>query len=271
MKITVLNENMVYKKNLFSEHGLSVLIETDNKKLLMDTGQSNLFIKNANTLGVNLNDLDGIIISHGHYDHGGGLKYLNELDNIPNIYITKKALLPKYSFNNYKQNYYFNGLDYDKSLENHFFYTSSKEEIFKGIHLISDIPYINDFESYPKGFYIKKNENLVMDLMNDEQVLVIETSKGLSVFMGCAHMGVINALSHIKRLFKGKKIYSLFAGMHLSKADKERVDKTISSLQKENIQYIMPCHCSGYKVIAKMSEIFNSEFIGIECGKVIEI
>lgn len=271
MRITVLNENMVYKKNLIAEHGLSVLIEFNNKKILLDTGQSDVFIKNAKTLGVDLNNLDAIIISHGHYDHGGGLDYLNEINNIPNIYISTKALIPKFSINKKKNKYYFNGIDVDDNIKNHFHYIDDKEEIFKGVYLISNIPYSNDFESKPRGFYIKQKDKMLPDLMYDEQILVVETSNGLSLFMGCSHMGIINAVSYVKDIFKDKKIYSLFAGMHLINADKNRINKTVEMLKEENINHIMPCHCTGYKVSAKISEELKDSFIEVQCGSVIEI
>lgn len=271
MRITVLNENMVYRKKLIAEHGLSLLVETGDKRILMDTGQSDVFIKNAEILGIDLNDLDAIIISHGHYDHGGGLDYLNEIDNIPSIYISEKALIPKFSINKKNNKYYFNGIEVNDNIKKHFHYIYNKEEIFKGIYLVNNIPYKNDFENKPSGFYLKQNNKMSMDLMYDEQILVIETSKGLSLFMGCSHMGVMNAISYIKDMFKGKKIYSLFAGMHLINADKSRIDKTINMLKKENIDYIMPCHCTGYKVSAKISEDFEDNYVEVQCGSVIEI
>ncbi|MGO5358210.1 MBL fold metallo-hydrolase [Anaerofustis sp. LCP19S3_F7] len=273
MKITVLNENMVYRKNIIAEHGLSVLIEHDNKKILMDVGQSDVFLKNAQALNIDLNDLDAVIISHGHYDHGGGIKYLKNLSNIPSIYITKNALIPKYSINKKTNKYYFNGInESDLNLFNDkLYFTDEKEEIFNNFYLISNIPYVNSFENKPSKFYLKKNDKMIMDTMRDEQVFVISTKNGLCVFMGCAHMGVVNAIEYIKKLFKGEKIYSLFAGMHLINADSLRVNKTIEYIKNNNIQYIMPCHCSGYRVVSKIADECEKNFIEVQCGKIIQL
>ena len=97
MKITILNENTVYRQGLFAEHGLSVLIEENDRRFLMDTGQSDVFLKNAETLGVDLTKLNGIILSHGHYDHCGGMEYLDGSRGMPPVYIQKSAFEKKYS------------------------------------------------------------------------------------------------------------------------------------------------------------------------------
>lgn len=273
MKITVLNENMVYRKNIIAEHGLSILIEHDNKKILMDVGQSDVFLKNAKALNINLNDLDGIVISHGHYDHGGGIKYLESLSNIPGIYITKNALIPKFSINKNTNKYYFNGInESDLNLfKDKLHFTDKIEEIFDNFYLISNIPYINDFENKPSKFFLKKNGNMILDEMSDEQVLVIRTKNGLCIFMGCAHMGVVNAIEYIKKVFNEEKIYALFAGMHLINADSQRINKTIEYLKNNNIQYIMPCHCSGYRVVSKIAAECENNFIEVQCGKTIQL
>ena len=109
MKVTILTENTVYKRGLLAEHGLSLLIDTGRRRYLFDTGQSRVFLHNAVKLGIDLKGLDGVILSHGHYDHGGGLEYWQELGDAP-IYIQEKAFEKKYNENPRTKILYYIGL-----------------------------------------------------------------------------------------------------------------------------------------------------------------
>ncbi|WP_290771321.1 MBL fold metallo-hydrolase [Anaerofustis sp.] len=273
MRITVLNENTVYKKRLLGEHGLSFIIEYKDKKLLMDTGQSDVFIKNAETLGVNLDDLDGIIISHGHYDHGGGLKYIGSLKNIPSVFVNKKALISKYSTNYKNGKFYFNGIDYDSvdCIKDNIVYTKDTDEIFKDMYLVSNIPCSDNSERVSSRFFLKDNNRFIPDFMKDEQVFVIDTKDGLALFAGCAHVGIMNIINYVKEIFSGKSIYLLFGGMHLINVDAGRIEQTTAFLKKENIRYIMPCHCTGYTAAVYMAKELKDNFVSVECGKILEI
>ena len=158
MKITILNENTVYRQGLFAEHGLSVLIEENDRRFLMDTGQSDVFLKNAETLGVDLTKLDGIILSHGHYDHCGGMEYLDGSGGMPPVYIQKSAFEKKYS--GMEEDKRFIGIpDSHADWMAHVRYTKDLEEIAPGFWLIGKIPYRTDFEKRPAGFWIRDKKD----------------------------------------------------------------------------------------------------------------
>ena len=251
MKITILNENTVYRQGLLAEHGLSVLIEERNRRFLMDTGQSDVFLKNAEALGVDLEDLDGILLSHGHYDHCGGMEYLDKSRGLPPVYIQKSAFEKKYS-----------GTQKDT------------EEIAPGFWLIGNIPYRTDFEERPAGFWIRDERcaDAVWraDEMEDEQILAVCTEKGLCLFMGCSHRGVINCVLRAKEVLPDMPVYSVFAGMHLGKAGTGRIKGTIESLRRMDIPLLFPVHCTGKRAAGMMASAFPDTCILAETGQVLE-
>ena len=181
MKISILTENTVYKRGFLGEHGLSVLIETEDRRYLFDTGQSNVFLHNAAKLQLSLKELDGVILSHGHYDHCGGMENLPQQDKEIPVYIHQKAFEKKYAENLKTGELRYIGLE---NTENWPEWARLHKlqggcnEIGAGIYLLSEIPYTTEFEPLPKGFWKDSEQSssleLIADTMEDEQLLVIE-------------------------------------------------------------------------------------------------
>lgn len=267
MKISILNENTVYKRGLIAEHGLSLLIETDNKRILFDMGQSFAFTYNAEKMNISLEGLDAIVISHGHYDHTGGLEYLVKSNQkLPNIYVQEEAFFEK---KNGEKNI---GIPWNvEEFRDNIVYVSEKEEIFQNIYLISNIPYYTDFERVPSKFKKIKYGKIVEDDMIDEQVLVIEKEEGLFVFAGCSHRGIINILKHVNKIFNGKRICFLIAGMHLISSNNEYIQRTIDELKKIDIDKIIPLHCTGPIAISRIQAEFKDKCEMVETGQIISL
>ncbi len=277
MKVTILTENTVYKRGLLGEHGLSLLIDTGRRRYLFDTGQSRVFLHNALKLGIDLKGLDGVILSHGHYDHGGGLEYWQELGCVP-IYIQEKAFEKKYNENPRTKKLYYIGLEDKGSWQKKADIrrlSGGGTQISEGVYLLSEIPYTTDFEPVPGCFWKYGLQHpgyeLLVDKMEDEQLLVIEAEEGLCVFAGCAHAGIINCLRYVQTIFSGKNIHCLVAGMHLKNCDAKRVEKTIDTLKELKIDIVMPVHCTGMRAIAAMREGLGSVCVLPEVGKELEI
>lgn len=277
MKVTILTENTVYKRGLLGEHGLSLLIETGSQRYLFDTGQSRVFLHNAAKLGIDLKGLDGIILSHGHYDHGGGMEYWHELGDVP-IYVQEKAFEKKYNENSRTSKLYYIGLEdrgnWQKKADVRKL-SGGGTQIAKGVFLLSEIPYTTYFEPVPGCFWKSglqyPGDELLVDKMEDEQLLVIEEEEGLCVFAGCAHAGIINCLRYVQTIFPDKKIYCLVAGMHLKNCDAKRVEKTVRTLKELEIDIVMPVHCTGMRAIAAMRQGLGSACVLPEVGKKLEI
>lgn len=275
MKISVLTENVVYKRGFIGEHGLSLLIETGGKKFLFDTGQTCVFQQNAGKIKADLENLDGIILSHGHYDHCGGLGvWLTEGQgklSCP-VYISDGAFQRKYTKNPKTGQMRYIGIDWEPELCGSMLkrIKEEKQEIAENVFLLSKIPYKIPFESRPELFY-QNEAGTIPDNMEDEQLLVIREEQGLFVFAGCAHPGIINCLTYVKESFPGERIYGVFAGMHLKSCSRERLHATIRELKALNAGIIVPMHCTGIQAIAAIKEELKEVCRLAEAGKVIQI
>ena len=268
LKITVLVENTAGGKALLAEHGFSLWLEYGDKKVLFDTGQGYVLKNNAAQLSIDLEAADAMILSHGHYDHTGGMEKIKKINTIK-IFTHKDSLLPKYSkhrdgsvhaigmkpLNGNNLNYKFN----DKAVE-----------LYKGFHLTGTVPRINDFENTGGQFFCDKECRKVDNLL-DDQTAFIETPAGLVVILGCAHSGVINTLEYISSLTGSRSIHTLVGGMHLGSASKERMDKTIAGLKKFDIQNLYPAHCTGFKASARILQEFPRICKPCKTGTIIEI
>ncbi len=275
MKISILTENTVYKRGFVGEHGLSLLIETEEKRFLFDTGQTGVFRRNARTLREGLEDLDGIILSHGHYDHCGGLgNWLKEEGaELPcPVYVSARAFEKKYTGNPKNGQIRNIGIDWKPELckEKLKLIQAEKQEIAKNVFLLSKIPYQVSYEPRPEMFY-QDEAGTIVDPMEDEQLLVIREERGLFVFAGCAHPGIINCLTYVTDNFPNEKIYGVFAGMHLKGCKKERLNATIQALKELQPAIIVSMHCTGIMAIAAIKEQLADSCILAEAGKVINI
>lgn len=268
MKITVLNENHVTRRGLLAEHGLSLLLEEEGERWLFDTGQSDVYIKNAQILGERLSDLDGIILSHGHYDHCGGLQYLNE--KMPRVYVREKAFCRKFSVKERNQLCDI-GIPWKKEqFQEKLTFTETVQQIRENWFLLGGVPQYPQLEEKPHGFLYEDGDETRQDCMEDEQFLAVKTKKGIILIIGCAHMGILNCISYAKEIFPGEKIRGIFAGMHLKDAEDKRISFTIEKLMQENLEFVAAAHCTGQRAISKMAEAFGEKFLFCETGKIFE-
>ena len=215
LRITTLIENNPGdKKELCFEHGLSLLIEADGKRILFDTGQSGNFIKNAMTLMQDLKNMDAVVISHGHYDHSGGFeKFVAEVGRIPQLIVGEEFFRPKYkavSENEYKYNG--NSFDEEYIRKNDIPLKKVTENIYyitENIMVFHNFRRSTDYEKTSEKFLISNDkENIestdqqrssyVQDEFADEIALGIRTEKGLVIIVGCSHVGIVNILRTIE-------------------------------------------------------------------------
>lgn len=275
MEIRILTENTAYRRGILAEHGLSLLIQTETQRLLFDTGQTGVFRKNAHKLGIDLARVDGIILSHGHYDHCGGLGVWMEQEQIRiPVYINKEAFEKKYTQNLKSGELREIGIDWSKEACGEYLrlIEGARTEILPDVFLVSQIPLCTAFEPYPGLFWKEGAKGKIeQDYMEDEQLLVIRTEKGLHVFAGCAHAGIINCVRHVTALFPGEHIYSLTAGMHLKGVSGARVRETADAIRNMEIETVVPMHCTGIIGIAAMKEELGERCMIAEAGKKIVI
>ncbi|NLZ46660.1 MAG: MBL fold metallo-hydrolase [Clostridiales bacterium] len=272
VKLSILTNDTVTKRNFLAEHGLSLFIETKGFKILFDTGQSDVFSKNASNIGIKLAETNCIVLSHGHYDHCGGMEYFKY--KMPNVYVHNNAFINHYTLNN-NNTYKDIGIpwsqDFKNKIKHKIKHIQNKTSIADGIFVCGEIPSTEEFEGVPQGFYTEDNNQKSYDIFKDEAVLVVDTEKGLCVFLGCSHTGVVNCIKQVKRLFPDKNIYMVAGGMHLLKASEMRILMTIQYIINEGIEKIIPLHCTGLSAICEMKKHFKDKCEILYVGNQIEI
>lgn len=268
MKLTVLVENStLIDKYLLGEPGLAFLLEVEGKKILFDTGYSDVFIENAFRMGISLADFDYVVISHGHNDHTGGLKYLlrENFTKKPGFIAHPEVLEPKLYGVDEKI-----GVDVtQEELSEKFNVDLSRAPrvISENVVFLGEIPRKSELE--PLAPYGKKLLTGKPDYLLDDSALAIKTSKGIVVLTACSHSGIINICEYAKEVCGCDKIVSIIGGLHLLRASEDRIMKIIEYLRKQNLEVIYPCHCTGFHTICEMYKSLNVKEIG--CGSELEL
>lgn len=259
ISVTTLVDNTVsVGKGHIGEHGLCFFIDTGDRKILFDTGQRSALENNAAVMGIDLSKIDTVILSHGHYDHAGGLASLiNHTTDFtllghPDIFDDKRAkfadsFIPIGSPMG-KKEFTEKGIEIQLSAEP----VSITEQIMTS----GTVPMTTDFESIEPMFYIKKEEEFAPDQLEDDLSLILDTKEGIVLLLGCAHRGLANILRHVDKLTSGKKIHAIIGGLHLANATDEKMDRIINILREYDIDKIGVSHCTG----PKASAIFFKEF-----------
>ena len=249
LKISVIVENTAAQL-LLGEHGLSFLIRTDTHTLLFDTGRGEVIEHNLKELCQSPENIDVLLISHGHYDHTGGIEYLSShLRPDIKAYLHPAALEPKYS--NIPGGFKYLGIsdnnrEYLLSLGENLILTEGVTEIYDGIFLTGEIPRINSIENRSTKFYLDR-ELTVPDLMKDDQALFFHSPKGIVVLLGCCHAGLANTLDYVAKTAETDSIHAVIGGTHLRNANQAQLDFAADTLKKYNVKIFAPCHCSGEK------------------------
>lgn len=275
IKITCLVENSVaLSTRLWGEHGMSVLIEEDNSVTLFDTGQSgDVLLHNMQELNIDPHSITNIVLSHGHYDHTGGLKALIELIGPRPIYGHPDVFNQRFSE---RPDGSLKPVDIPFSKESLTDLTwhldSNVIPVTEAIYTTGEIPRLEPLENEgDERLKVCTSENcssLAKDPLKDDMSLVVKTSKGLVVLLGCCHAGVINTLNQIEKTFPNKKIYAMMGGTHLAKASEARLMATEKRVEK--IPKIGFSHCTGLPVSARFLIRFPEQTFVFQVGSVLE-
>lgn len=247
MFITVLTEN-VAGGNFLAEHGFSYLIELDEEQILFDTGHSDVFLENAKKLGIDIqSEVEKVVLSHGHWDHGDGLKWLKNKTVITH----PEVFMPRFR----KTDHSSVGLSFSKKeLKNHHTLYESKEpfQLTKNLFYLGEIPRLNNFESQTTPFEFENRED---DFIPDDSALVAVKNDELIIITACSHSGICNICDYAKLATGISKIKAVIGGFHL-KTQNKQTKETVAYFKQNRVKTLLPSHCTDLPALA----LFYQEF-----------
>ncbi len=270
LRITTLSENCADRGYLLAEYGLSIVVETDDVNILFDTGASISASYNADVLGIDLSKIDKVVLSHGHYDHTGGLRQiLGKMGKEVEIIAHPDIWAAKYSRSQGRKDRY-NGIPFQRQelerLGANFNLTTKPVRITDSIMTTGEVPMVTDFEEIEPVFFVKQDSGWQPDKLLDDQALIINAEPGLIVILGCAHRGPINTLYYAQQLTGVKSIHTVLGGSHLIHASEERIWLTIAALKELGVQRLGLCHCTGLPAIMLIAHEFEDKFFFNNAG-----
>lgn len=269
IRIITLVENTTSTTKYQCKHGLCLYIETTKHKILFDLGQDDLFIENAKKLNVDISEIDTVIISHGHKDHGGALKHFLRLNSKAKIYIRKEAFEPHYikvfglPFNV--------GLNNELSLSNQIIFTDEETIIDEELCLFSNVKNQKYILNANKVLYAKKDGQLISDDFSHEQNLVITADGEKILFAGCSHAGIANIQNKAEILISNG-IDFVIGGFHLynpptRKYESNEIICRLANDLKEKGSVYYTCHCTGRKAYEQMKEVIGKRLHYLSTGE----
>ena len=255
------------------KHGLSLYIETKNNKMLFDLGPNNLFLENAKKLGINIEDIDIVVISHGHKNHGGGLKYFLENNKKGMVYINKSSFMPYYTKILGLKHY----IGLDKLLESNdrIILCDDNYKINDNLTLFAEVPKKGLISKSNDSLFMKVDYKYIKDTFNHEQNLIINDDGKNILVAGCAHKGITNILSAGENICNESFDY-VIGGFHLFNpvSKKYENNELITSigfeLNKRETKYYT-CHCTGKKAFEILKEILDEKINYISTGTTVEL
>ena len=259
MKVITLVENYTCQKGITAQHGLSLYIETNSKKILFDMGQNELFEKNAMSLNVDISSVDVAILSHGHYDHGGGAMHFLNMNKTSPLYINKNSFCDFFSKNGYI------GLNKELSSNPRVVQTECKTEIYPFATLYMGEDVSQKEKSFSGGLKKSVGNVIVDDDFIHEQYLLIEENGKRILFSGCSHRGILNIIECFK-----PDVF--FGGFHLNSLgyESDELRCVAEKLLKYNTVFYT-CHCTGIESYSFLKTKLKANLNYLNSGKCVEI
>lgn len=272
MILKTLVENTSVSSTYKHKHGMCFYIETNSHKILFDLGKNGLFIENAEKMGINISDIDIVVISHGHMDHGGALKLFLEKNNSAKVYIRDNAFDKHYTK--------FLGLKIDVGIDSSLKYhpqvvlTGKRMVLDDELTLFSDVETRECYSTSNNALYTGVGKNVYVDDFSHEQSLIISENEKLILVAGCSHAGIINIKNKAEQIVNDKISY-VVSGFHLynpvsKRRESNSLVQEIAEKLNDNYTHYYTCHCTGQKAFYKMKEILCERLTYLSTGSEVE-
>jgi len=268
VRIWVLSDNTAAPPVFLAEHGLSLLLEVEGKRYLLDTGQGEVAVRNAERMGVDLRGVEAIILSHGHYDHTAGLPQALRRTGPCRVICHPAALHAKYYQLGeirrhigipWRRDYLVaNGAAFGES--------TGPTLLAEGVWVTGEIPRRTDYEPGDPNLKCEVDGVLEVDPLLDDQAVVVDTGEGLVVVLGCAHAGAMNTCLYAREISGVERILAVVGGSHLAFLGREQLLRTIEELRAMDPARLAFSHCTGQTAALELAAAFGDRFIFNQTG-----
>lgn len=269
VSVTILVENTTPVPELIGEYGFSCLITVDGRSLLFDTGSGRALFANSQTLGLKLDEIKEVVLSHGHSDHTGALLPLLQNYGPKKIYAHPHLLLPRlFPLKNGRIKKI--GTPFNKNeLEDagaEFIMLDRFTQIWPGVYVSGEVPRLNDFEDVGGKFQVEIEGQIVKDTLPDDMALIIDHPQGLIIVSGCAHAGLVNIIAYALSMTGRTRVLAYIGGTHLLTASSDRLDRTVAALKTYSVDRLMVAHCTGFYAAARLYNQLGDMVVKAETG-----
>jgi len=262
VRIVTLSENTA-QAGLIGEWGLSILVETESSRVLLDTGLTTSAVHNAGILGIDLSTIDTIVLSHGHVDHTGGLRdVLSRVRKQVRVVAHPDVWALKYAVYGELKRYV--GIPFRREelegLGASFSLSQDPVKIGDNIMTTGEIAMTTDYEAIDPKLCVRDGEHMVPDPLADDLALIVRTGQGLALITGCAHRGIVNTVRHAQRITGVERVHTVIGGTHLFVSTPDRIERTAGDLQSLGLEKLGVSHCTGFHPAAALAREFGDVF-----------